>query len=802
MKKTLIIALLALVAMAGQAKEEKEVVWDEIAWGMTNFNEHVKVQKVALFPDRSEVTLSLNFPKEAVGHSFPLASKTVINADGKDYAIKGASGIPLGEDFSIQKEGDTIFTLIFEPLPLDAKVLYIIEPETWYILGIRNPNLQPKDIVNTYWRNTQTGDWLIGFTEKYAIYDCKVVGIADKKEKGGTYMLTLEDGTTVKVGKMKKDVRHITIGNRKPVVCNAIMTTALPDYPTKDTRTGFYDTGFQVDTVTIVGWLKDMPKSEWDKGREIGFTYKNALNNKYENIFAKMDSLGRFTLKFPLLNTTEIYFDWNRTRINTMVEPGQTYFLLSDYVTGQKLFMGENVRLQNELIAHPESTGGDYLSRDESGKVDDMEFKARTDKTLARRMNELQENIAKYPNLSQRYIDYLTGYYRAAQGEDMIQARYAMPNWELKQEYMDYLGKEIWQKAPKPFTLYRDFVLFRRSYIDHLIRERDVLHGRSFAFSIITENDTLIVGDRKTLNMRRLKEMGKLAITDEELATIDHIVKLESSIFDNVGDTTYVLTKEEQEKMEEYKQKCLEIFGREDIKKVLAVEEPLVDVYQMLDILDSVGCDQNMRDIILANHFYESINRETMPFNESTMQYIDSNIKMPAAKALLHAEQEKFLALQRNDFSNAASLKSAENVAEMSDGEQILRKLMEPYKGKAIFLDVWGKWCGPCRAALAKSQEEYERLKDYDVVFLYLANNSPDEEWKNVIKMNNVTGENVVHYNLPREQQSAIEHFLNVSGFPTFKLIAPDGSILDVDVSPYELESVAKLLDKMNVRKD
>ena len=221
----------------------------------------------------------------------------------------------------------------------------------------------------------------------------------------------------------------------------------------------------------------------------------------------------------------------------------------------------------------------------------------------------------------------------------------------------------------------------------------------------------------------------------------------------------------------------------------------------MLDILDSVGCDQNMRDIILANHFYESINRETMPFNESTMQYIDSNIKMPAAKALLHAEQEKFLALQRNDFSNAASLKSAENVAEMSDGEQILRKLMEPYRGKAIFLDVWGTWCGPCRAALAKSQEEYERLKDYDVVFLYLANNSPDEEWKNVIKMNNVTGENVVHYNLPREQQSAIEHFLNISGFPTFKLIAPDGSILDVDVSPYELESVAKLLDKMNARK-
>lgn len=797
MKKTLIIALLTLIAVAGQAKEEKEVVWDDITWGMTSFNEYVKVQKVALYPDHSELTLSLNFPKEAVGHSFPLALKTVINADGKDYTIKGATGVPFGEEYSIQKEGETTFTLIFEPLPLDAKVIHIYEPETWYILSIRNPNSQPKDIVNTYWRNTQTGDWLIGFTDKYVIYDCKVVCIADKKEKKDTYMLTLEDGTTIKVGKMKKDVRNITIGNRKPAMCNAIMTTTMPDYPTKDTHTGFYDTGFRVDTVTIVGWLKDMPKSEWDKGSEIGFSYENALNNKSENVYTKLDSLGRFTLKFPLLNTTEIYFDWDRTRINTIVEPGQTYFLLSDYATGLKLFMGENVRLQNELIAHPESWGGDYLSRDDEGKVSAMEFKARTDKTVARRMNDLQENIAKYPNLSQRYIDYLTGYYRAAQGNDMIQARYHMPDWELEQKYMDYLGTEIWPKAPKPFTLYRDYIWFKRNYINHLIRERDGLHGRSYTFTITLENDTLIVGDKKTLNLRRLKEMGKLTITDEELTTIDHLVKLESAFWKKVEDSTYVQTKQQQEEFGEYTKRCQEILCREDIKKVLAVEEPLIDVYQIHDILDSVGCDQNMRDIILANHFYESINSKTMPFNESTMHYIDSNIKMPAAKELLHAEQEKFLALQRRDFSNATCLKSAEDVAEMSDGEQILRKLIEPYKGKAIILDIWGTWCGPCRAALAKSQEEYERLKDYDVVFLYLANNSPDEEWKNVIKMNDVTGDNVVHYNLPSEQQSAIEHFLNVSGFPTFKLIAPDGSILGVDVSPYDLEGLAKLLDKM-----
>ncbi len=29
-------------------------------------------------------------------------------------------------------------------------------------------------LAGTMWRNEQTGDWDIGFTKKYAIYDCKL----------------------------------------------------------------------------------------------------------------------------------------------------------------------------------------------------------------------------------------------------------------------------------------------------------------------------------------------------------------------------------------------------------------------------------------------------------------------------------------------------------------------------------------------------------------------------------------------------------------------------------------------------
>ena len=65
------------------------------------------------------------------------------------------------------------------------------------------------------------------------------------------------------------------------------------------------------------------------------------------------------------------------------------------------------------------------------------------------------------------------------------------------------------------------------------------------------------------------------------------------------------------------------------------------------------------------------------------------------------------------------------------------------------------------------------------------------------IKEYNVTGDNVVHYNLPTDQLRAVEHFLGITAFPTYKLIERDGTILDVNADPRELESLAKMLEKM-----
>ena len=60
----------------------------------------------------------------------------------------------------------------------------------------------------------------------------------------------------------------------------------------------------------------------------------------------------------------------------------------------------------------------------------------------------------------------------------------------------------------------------------------------------------------------------------------------------------------------------------------------------------------------------------------------------------------------------------------------------------------------------------------------------------------------MVHYNLPAEQQTAIEHFLGVNSFPTYKLIDRDGNILDVNADPRDLNALESLLKTMNGTKN
>ena len=768
MKKIMITFLLALVSTIGWGQTKNETVWNEVVSGYAN-TPYVKVTKVGMYADRMEMTLHIDFVK---GQWISIAPNTVVKADGKDYTVKTATVIKLGEHYTLPE--DTLnFVLTFEPVPLTMKKFDLVEPGGWQVMNIRNADLLPEGIVDTYWRDDATGDWFIGFASKHVIYNNKVLDIVSQTEKRGAYTLTLDNGTTIKVGKMKKGTRAISIDRNNPVVCSIITTSALPDYPMKDTRKGFVDNGFNpTDSVTIIGWLKDMPEQEWNKSKEFVVALENIISNKEENAYSKMDSLGRFSFKMPLINSSEVFIDWGRSTVNAFLEPGKTYFFLYDFVTGQKLWMGDNVRVQNELLAHPRSRSEARVPYD-TQDADLMAYWAKADSARLVQEEHLKSLQLSHPTLSQRYIDYIGDYYRMLQGRNMMQARYCVEDRSVPQEYMDYVGRKFWKKAPKPYTLYRDFTTMNNDFLSQIIM------GRNEDIDVV---------------MKRLEKEGSVSMTDEERKALDDFPAFAKKVQADI----------EKAKNDDEVKSIVEKYNSSELvtklNALLGRYENVLSTYgfrQVLDVVDSVGCDRSLRDIVLAQRICQQIDATRQPVSPAIMEFAEQQIKTPAVYDVIKSLNDKYLAIQQRDISKSSSLKSAEDVANMSDGEKILRKIIEPYKGKLILLDIWGVWCSPCKEALSHSAEEYERLKDFDIVYLYLANRSDDNSWKNIIKEYNIVGDNVVHYNLPADQQSAVEHFLKVTGFPTYKLIDRDGTILDVNADPRSLESLARLLEQM-----
>ena len=88
--------------------------------------------------------------------------------------------------------------------------------------------------------------------------------------------------------------------------------------------------------------------------------------------------------------------------------------------------------------------------------------------------------------------------------------------------------------------------------------------------------------------------------------------------------------------------------------------------------------------------------------------------------------------------------------------EDILQTILDNYKGKAVLIDMWATWCGPCRAGHKTMAPLKEELKGRNIKFIYITPpSSPPTTWLEMIK--DIDGD---HYYLTEEQN----HYLLPDG--------------------------------------
>ena len=110
------------------------------------------------------------------------------------------------------------------------------------------------------------------------------------------------------------------------------------------------------------------------------------------------------------------------------------------------------------------------------------------------------------------------------------------------------------------------------------------------------------------------------------------------------------------------------------------------------------------------------------------------------------------------------------------------------FKGKWCLVDFWNSGCGPCRRALPELRELKEKYPE--TLELISLSVDPENIWRKASEELHLTGNN---WNEGKENYGIFRR-LGTNAYPTFLVVAPDGTIKDLWIG-YD---TGKLKQKMN----
>jgi thiol-disulfide isomerase/thioredoxin len=103
--------------------------------------------------------------------------------------------------------------------------------------------------------------------------------------------------------------------------------------------------------------------------------------------------------------------------------------------------------------------------------------------------------------------------------------------------------------------------------------------------------------------------------------------------------------------------------------------------------------------------------------------------------------------------------------------ESILQTILDRYKGKAVLIDMWATWCGPCRAGHKAMAPMKEQMKGHNIQFVYITSpSSPPTTWQEMIK--DIDGD---HYYLTEDQYNYILGKYESHSIPTYAIYDTKG---------------------------
>ena len=494
------------------------------------------------------------------------------------------------------------------------------------------------------------------------------------------------------------------------------------------------------------------------------------FNDKHVQELTSIDTHGRFEVRMPvngpsvlgIFNDSHHPLEHTFWRLLLAVEGGDTLLLYIDYKNDCIYLMGgKYARFNNELLGsdfRPNFVRTNELTID-STIVQQRHYMA----VCQERMDSL---YAARPNLSRRFQTYY---------QDDIQYQFAYPMllkccWpaagesqsELLQKTEAELNPLQWMHSELPLMCRHGFGFIIGYYVSALT---DV---RQTPLPLTVHSDFIM----------QLQQDGKVQLSDEELQKVKGFQALLANYHGNDVDIN-----------DAFRSDIIPILSKPLIEQYWDWELSEKNVPLTVSVLDSLDMDDTTREILKTQTFMKDIDGKSHVASPRVLDLAHQEVHHPLLlqsidnanqriKDFLEESQKKQMAIAPKDGTPASLRVPDEELKGITDGQQLFENIVKPFKGYVIYVDVWGTWCGPCRAQMENVPDLKKMLDGKPVVYLYFCNNSPEEAWRTFIRQKHLDTDNAVHYNLPREQESAIERYLEVSGFPTYRLVDTKGQLM------------------------
>ena len=769
-KKAIIALLLILTVVKGWAQK----VWTNPGYRNEPHGFQFNVNEVEFRHDETVLHITVRNRPNA---RFSFGKCTVLKTeDGQSYSIisakktrDGETDLALDNHIPIPESGKTDVALHFQALPQDVKQFDLVEGYArnfFKIWDITDPAHKKQSLLfNSSWRDAETGEWVISLFNDHAVYDNKVWQY-DRKTDKKIVLSSNNDKIAIIIGKEKEGKRIFNIAGKKQAL-SAITANSMTDYPTADNAS--FSTELKEGNAVVCGWLR-YPKEILKDKLIIEASCSNVATDDYSRYSTKVDSIGRFELNVPLVGTQEVSLHIQTGQHETLdgvglvLTPDETYFMLKDYKSSKTLFMGDDARLQNELQAESPSLGYvgfiDNPVSDDSVRVMAQKWIHSYEQCVAQN----KDFLAQRPNLSKRYRDYIRESCRIGVCSQLLMMHYDTYSRLLPADIMQWVEEHSVVDTSLPINLL--------SGMSSMLRYKRECY--------VWADPRINVLWRRASILPWLESKGMLHLSGENHAAINQIEKMNREIF-----ALYTQIKDRrvlndsvssvQEKYAEYVGVVNKIQISADYQKALNTlcvggEQGIANA-----IIDSLCTDPLVNSVHHTQILNEFIDHERCALPEELEPYI-ALIKEPFFRNVIVKKNDYFKQLMK-EKEEAVNLviHPSSDVAGLTDGKAIIDKIVEPYRGKIVYLDIWGTWCAPCKRKLSESYKLKAELGGYDIVYLYLANSSPEKSWKNVIAEYNLTEPNCVHYNLPSDQQHAVEQYVGLTGYPTYRLFDKQG---------------------------